>query len=272
MPKFRNLLSYLLLAVFSMFYVFPVAWLVKISYQYQVDIFSISPKWLFNLTWDNYRNVLENSLIGTFLVNSLIIASGTTLSALAISLLAAYAGARFKNRLTGGFILSLFLLRMLPGVAVVVPIYLVAANFGLTDSYLTLILVHICVVMPVTVLMLQNFILEVPKELEEAAMADGCSRAKAFIRVVLPLMKPGIIAAAVMSFLLSWNEFLFSMTLSGNGTQTLPVGVMVFMADKTVNWGEIAAMGVIMILPVVLFTLFVQKYLIKGLTMGAVKG
>ncbi len=252
-------------------YVFPIAWLTTISLKYQVDIFSIPPKWLFTPTLEHYRNILADTSVGTFLQNSLIIAAGTTLTALIVSIPAAYACTRFRSKYTGGFILSLFLLRMLPGVAVVVPIYLVASKLAMVDSFLTLILVHVCIVMPIAVLMLQNFILEIPRELEEAAMVDGCSRFGAFLRVILPLMKPGIVATSVLSFLISWNEFLFSMTLSGSSTQTLPVGVTVFMADKIISWGEVAAMGVVMIIPVGVFTLMVQKYLVKGLTMGAVK-
>lgn len=270
MNRFRFTGS-VILVLLSVIYTFPIAWLIIVSLKYEVDIFSIPPRWFFTPTVVHYQNVLADSSVGSFFVNSLIIATGTTLLALFVSILAAYGCTRFQSILSSGFIFSLFLLRTLPGVAVVVPIYLVASKLAMLDNYLTLILVHVCIVMPITVLMLQNFILEVPRELEEAAMIDGCSRFEAFTRVVLPLMAPGIVATSVLSFLMSWNEFLFSMTLSGNSTQTLPVGVTVYMADKTINWGEVAAMGVIMIIPVGLLTLMMQKYLIKGLTMGAVK-
>lgn len=270
MPKHRSL-GIAALALLALIYIFPVAWLVTISLKFEVDIFSIPPKWIFTPTLEHFRNVFADSAIGAYLGNSLLVAAGVTVLALATGLPAAYGCARFPSRATNRFILGLFLLRMLPGVAVVVPIYLVAAKYGLVDSYLIFILVHICVVMPIVVLMLQNFILEIPRELEEAAMVDGCSRGEAFFRVILPLMGPGLVATAVLSFIMSWNEFLFAMTLSGSGTQTLPVGVTAFMADKTVRWGELAAVGVIMIIPVAIFTFVVQKYLVKGLTMGAVK-
>ncbi len=261
----------LLLVFFCSLYVFPIIWLVMISFKYEVDIFSIPPKWLFVPTLEHYQTVLADSHVGAFLTNSLFVALGTTMIVLLVSAPAAYGCARFQSKAAGRFIFGLFLLRMLPGVAVVVPIYLVASKLAMLNNYLTLILVHVCIVLPIAVLMLQNFILEIPKELEEAAMIDGCSRSAAFIRIILPLMTSGIVATSVFSFIISWNEFLFSMTLSGYSTQTLPVGVTSFMTDKTLDWGAIAAMGVIMIVPVGLFTFMVQKYLIKGLTMGAVK-
>ncbi|MDD3269686.1 MAG: carbohydrate ABC transporter permease [Syntrophomonadaceae bacterium] len=267
----KRLAANLLLIILSAVYVFPIVWLIMISFKYQVDIFSIPPKWIFAPTLEHYRNVFLNSSVIDFLANSLIIAVGTTGLGLLVSLLAAYGCTHYASKISNRFIYSLFLLRMLPGVAVVVPIYLVASKTAMLDNYLTLILVHVCIVLPIAVLMLQNFILDIPKELEEAAMIDGCSRFGAFKRVVLPLMGPGLIATSVLSLIMSWNEFLFSMTLSGYSTQTLPVGVTAFMADKTINWGEIAAMGVVMIIPVAIFTLTVQKYLVKGLTMGAVK-
>lgn len=242
-----------------------------ISFKYQVDIFTIPPKWIFTPTLEHYQNVWLNSYVGDFLLHSVIIAVGTTALGLAVSMLSAYGCTHYASKASKRFIYSLFLLRMLPGVAVCVPIYLVASKLAMLDNYITLILVHVCIVLPISVLMLQNFILDIPKELEEAAMIDGCSRLGGFIRVVLPLMGPGIIATAVLSLIMSWNEFMFTMTLSGNSTQTLPVGVTAFMADKVINWGEVSAMGVIMIIPVALFTLMVQKYLVKGLTMGAVK-
>lgn len=260
-----------LLALLCFVYAMPIVWLFMISLKYEVDIFSMPPKWFFVPTLVHYRNVLADSAVGTFLTNSLIIAAGATLLALLAGTLAAYGCAHWRSKLAGGFTFSLFLLRILPGVAVVVPIYLAASKFSLVDSYLTLILVHVCIMLPIAVLMLQNFILEVPRELEEAAIVDGCSRFGAFIRIVLPLISPGLVATAVLSLIMSWNEFLFAMTLSGSSTQTLPVGVAIFMADKVINWGEIAATGIIMIIPVALFTFMVQKYLIKGLTMGAVK-
>lgn len=261
----------ILLTCLCILYAAPIVWLATISLKYEVDIFSMPPKWLFMPTLIHYRNVLADSAVTTFLTNSLIIAAGATLLALLVGTLAAYGCAHWRSTLAEGFLFSLFVLRILPGVAVVVPIYLVASKLSLVDNYLTLILVHVCVMLPIAVLMLQNFILEVPRELEEAAIVDGCSRFGAFIRIVLPLISPGLVATAVLSLIMSWNEFLFTMTLSGSNTQTLPVGVTFFMADKVINWGEIAAMGIIMIIPVALFTFMVQKYLIKGLTMGAIK-
>ncbi len=260
-----------LLAVLCLFYTMPIVWLVMTSLKYDVDIFTTPPKWIFMPTLVHYRNVFADSAVGTFLAHSLIIAIGATLVALLAGTLAAYGYTHWRSQLASGFTFSLFVLRILPGVAVVVPIFLVASQLSLTDNYLTLILVHVCVMLPITVLMLQNFLLEVPRELEEAAIVDGCTRFGAFIRVVLPLIVPGLVATAVLSLIMSWNEFLFTMTLSGSNTQTMPVGVTIFMADKTINWGEVAAMGTIMIIPVAVFTFMVQKYLIQGLTMGAVK-
>lgn len=252
-------------------YIAPIIWLVMVSLKTEVDIFSLPPKIFFQPQFEHYRNLFADDQIINYLKNSLIISLTTTAIAVFTGSLAAYACARFSSLLTKGFILGLFLLRMLPAIAVAVPIYLIAVKTGLLDNYFTLIMVHICVVIPIVVLMMQNCFLEIPPSLEESAMVDGCSRLQGFFWISLPLAAPGLVATAIFAFIMSWNEFLFALILSGRYTQTLPVGVMKFFADRVTMWGEVAAMGVLMILPAAVFTFFVQKYLVKGLTMGALK-
>lgn len=262
---------FLITLILVLFYISPIVWLVLLSLQNEVDIFSLPPKILFKPQLIHYQNLFASSQVVDYFKNSLIVSLATTLFALITGSVAAYGCARFPSFISRSFIISLFLLRMLPAIAVAVPIYLISVKIGLLDSYLTLIMVHICGVIPVVVLMMQNCFIEIPSSLEESAMVDGCTRLQSFLWITLPLAAPGMAATAVFAFIMSWNEFLFALILSGRYTQTLPVGVMKFFSDKVTMWGEIAAMGVLMILPVVVFTFFVQKYIVKGLTMGALK-
>ncbi len=271
MSKIKSIALSLIGITVVLVYIAPIVWLVLISLQNEVDIFSLPPKIVFKPQLIHYQNLFASSQVIDYFKNSIIISLLTTVLALIAGSLAAYVCARFPSFITRGFIISLFLLRMLPAIAVAVPIYLIAAKIGLLDSYLSLIMVYICVVIPVVVLMMQNCFIEIPSAMEESAMVDGCTRLQSFFWITLPLAAPGLVATAVFAFIMSWNEFLFALILTGRYTQTLPVGVMQFFTDKVTQWGEIAAMGVLMILPVVVFTFFVQKYIVKGLTMGALK-
>jgi multiple sugar transport system permease protein len=159
---------------------------------------------------------------------------------------------------------------MAPPVTVVLPLFLLFRSFNLIDTHAALISAYVAVNMPFAVWMLKGFFDEIPKELDEAALLDGCSRFHAFVRIVLPLTAPGLAATAIISFIFSWNEFLFAILLTNYHARTLPVAASAMMTDRMVLWGELCATAIVIYLPVVIFALVVRKYLIKGFTFGAV--
>jgi len=163
--------------------------------------------------------------------------------------------------------------RMMPAVSVIIPFFLIMRTLGLFDTYLALIIVYVVFNLPLTIWMMRSYFNEIPKDLDEAAMVDGCSRLGAFLRVALPLSAPGLAATAILSFILTWNEFFLAMLLTGREAKTLPVMVTGFIQQtRGIVWGEMSAASTIILIPVIVFTLIVQKHLVRGLTFGAVKG
>lgn len=209
-----------------------------------------------------------------YLVNSLIITTATTVIAVAFGALAAYSLARlmlpFKLSLVIG--LAFLVVRFYPKITVALPYYLMMREVGLLDTHLAVILAHVSITVPFVVWLLLGFFEELPREIELSAMLDGCGPVRRFIRIVLPLSAPALGAAAVLTAFLSWNEFLMASTVAPNFAKTLPVRVSGFITDKGIQWGNMSAMGTVIVAPVVIFALFTQRYLARGLTVGAVKG
>ncbi len=209
-----------------------------------------------------------------YLVNSLIITTATTVIAVAFGALAAYSLARlrlpFKLSLVIG--LAFLVVRFYPKITVALPYYLMMREVGLLDTHLAVILAHVSITVPFVVWLLLGFFEELPREIELSAMLDGCGPVRRFIKIVLPLSAPALGAAAVLTAFLSWNEFLMASTVAPNFAKTLPVRVSGFITDKGIQWGNMSAMGTVIVAPVVIFALFTQRYLARGLTVGAVKG
>ena len=270
--KLGYYLGRLLFIIITIIYVFPVLWLVLISLKQEAEIFSALPTIFFSPTWLHYSNLFNHETkFLDYLWNSLVVSVSGTLLALLCGTMAGYACARFKLKVTRGFMLALLILRIIPAIAIVVPIYIFANRLGLLDQYSTLILVDVCVVLPLVTILAQNFILEVPVEIEEAAKLDGCNSWQIFWRITLPNALGGITALGIFSFILCWNEFIFALVLTGRHTTTLPIGIMSFFGDKVTQWGEVAAMGMVMMFPAAILTLVVQKYMVTGFGTGALK-
>jgi ABC-type glycerol-3-phosphate transport system permease component len=241
--------------------------------------------WLWEPTLNNYRRVLH---IGTdaiaaaqditsadfllYFINSITVSFGSVLLALLLGVPAAYAFARFRFLGSAQIFYGLLALRMLPPIAVLVPMYVMMRSIGLLDTHLGLAVAYTTFSMPLVVWIMRGFFEELPKELEESAEIDGCSRFGAFVRVVLPLAKPGLVAATIFSVVLAWNDFVFAAVLSGRNTQTLPVMMAGYTSDVGIAWGEMSAAAVLVILPVTLFSVLAQKHLVAGLSSGTVKG
>jgi len=251
--------------------VFPFYWMVATSLKSRVDILAAPPVWLFDPTLDNYREALLNQGVGPSLLNSLIVASCTTLVALLLGTPAAYALARFefrgKRELWFWFITN----RMVSPIVLALPFFLMARALNLIDSYLVLILLYLTFNLPIVVWICTDQFRGIPRELDEAALMDGAGRFQIFYSVALPLALPGIAVSAILSFIFSWNELLYALILTRSDTRTAPVAATSFMSGYELPWGEIMATGTLIVLPVIIFSIFVSKQLVQGLTMGAVK-
>jgi len=260
---------FLLIAVTLAVMLFPFYWMILTSLRSQVDNVSRVPVWFFTPTWENYQNVIARNNFLEFTWNSFVIAALSTGFGLVLGLPAAYSIARFKQE---GLALAILVARLTPYITYLVPWYLAFRALGLIDTYMALTLTHLIVGMPLIVWIMISFFENVPQDLEEAAFVDGATRIGAFMRVILPLSTPGIVAASILAFIFSWNQFLFSLVLSGPNTRPVPVAVFNFISYGQIDFGGLGAAAVLITLPVIILTLIIQRWIVTGLTMGAVKG
>jgi multiple sugar transport system permease protein len=270
LSRFELTLRLLVLIVFFLFFMFPFYWIVATSLKTQVDAFAIPPKWLFSVTWQNYVKVLTGT---DFLVqarNSLIASGLNVLVTLALALPAAYSMSRFK---TGGKDLLFWFLsiRMIPPIVGAIPLFVLAAQLRLIDSFVILPILYIILNMPFAIWMGKSFIDEIPTEIDESALIDGCSRLAVVWRIIVPLIKPGLLATAVFCFILAWNEFLLANIFTRRAAVTLPVGISKFITEKQILWGYITAAATLASAPPVVFLWIFQRNLVRGLTLGAVR-
>jgi multiple sugar transport system permease protein len=250
----------------------PVYWMVNTSLKNQVEVFASPPTlWPQNLTFANYENLFTRRHLGTYLFNSLVIVGSAVLLSLVMGSLAGYSLARF-SRLQQRLNFWVLAPRMIPPVALVVPLFLMLQQIGLINKKLGLILVYTAFNLPFVAWMMRSFFQEIPVDLEEAAMVDGASRLRSFRDIVLPLAAPGLAATAIFSLIITYNEFFFALILTSTpAAATLPVGTAALIGKTQTLYGEMAAAGVVAAVPLVIFALLVQRHLVRGLTMGAVK-
>jgi multiple sugar transport system permease protein len=258
-----------LLLVLGVLYLSPLLWMVLTSFKNRVDIFSSTPRLTFAPTLDNYREAFQENGFTTNLLNSGVVALLTTGIALLVGVPAAYQLSRSKSKLGGIYLLGLLAARLLPAMVLSVPLFVLATKLGLSGNYVAVVAAHLTFSIPFTVWMMRSFFLSIPPSLDEAALLDGCGEFGVFFRVVLPLTKGGIAATTVFCLINSWNEFLFALVLTGRDTATLPVAVPTLLTPIGTFWGQIAAVGTVTVLPIALFAFLVQKYIIAGMTGGA---
>jgi multiple sugar transport system permease protein len=254
----------------------PIVFTGLTSFKFRRDIISGR---FFDFEWTrvNYTRLFEGSraVFGQLTANSLIAGLGSTLLVLAIASLGAYALSRYRwprqfSALVLGWLLFVY---MLPPITFAGPFYLIARQIGLFDTPAVLVIAHAVLTLPFAVWLLQSFFAEIPKELEEAAALDGCSRAGTFWRVALPMTLPGIYATAILTFVFSWKDFLFALVLTSTPRGgTIPIGIASFVQEWDLRYGEMAAATMLAAIPAIILVLFAQRHIIKGMTMGAVKG
>jgi multiple sugar transport system permease protein len=252
----------------------PVYWMVNTSLKTQVEVFTAPPTlWPQNPTLENYVSLFVRRRMGSYLLNSIIIVGTAVFLSLVIGSLAGYSMARFaKDQAQQKLNMWVLVPRMIPPVALVVPLFLILQHLGLINKQLGLILVYTAFNLPFVAWMMRSFFKEIPIDLEEATMVDGASRLRSFWDVVLPLAAPGLVATSIFSLLITFNEFFFALILTSTpAAATLPVGTAALIGKTQTLYGEMAAAGVVASVPLVIFALLVQRHLVRGLTMGAVK-
>ncbi|MCS6907872.1 MAG: carbohydrate ABC transporter permease [Anaerolineales bacterium] len=249
----------------------PLVYLFITSFKDPNLTFTLPPVWVFEPTLQNYREVLAGGQFEKYFLNSLVVALSTTAIALLLGGLAAYGFSRFRFR--GAFWLrtSALVPQMLPPITIIVPLYVLFNGLRLLDTRWALIISYLTFTIPLALWMMIGFFDDVPVELEEAAMIDGCTRLGALVRISLPLVAPGLAATAILAFLYCWNEFLYAVILTGREARTLPVTITSFMTNRAILWGRIAASGSMVLVPVLAFALLAQRYLVRGLSRGAIK-
>jgi multiple sugar transport system permease protein len=265
----RRTLFYLGLVLVLGVFVFPFFWMALNSFKTHDQITEYPPVFFFTPTLENVRNVFAQGQFVRYTWNSVVVSFGAVGLGMLLGLPAAYAIARYRQR---GFAFGILVCRMIPGIAFLVPWFIVFRFLGLLDSYLGLIVAHLVITVPLITWIMIGFFEEVPIELEEAARIDGCSRAGVFLRIALPLVRPGLVSAGILALIFAWNSFLFPLILAGVETKTLPVLVYSFMTFDFLDLGGIYAASTLITLPVVVMVLAVQRHFIRGLTIGGVKG
>ncbi len=280
----RAIAAWTIVALFA----FPLYYWITVAFKDAREIFDIPPNvWSFSPTFRNFEEVFGISLgferqqevlpgggnfrMGPRLWDSIVIAVLSTALAIGISTLAAYALSRMDFRGRHHFVGWVLSTRMMPPVAVAIPMFFIYKDIGLLDTYTGIVLIHALMNLPLAVLLMKSFFDDIPREIDESAIVDGASRWLIFRRIVLPMAKGGIAATAVLCFIFSWTEFLFVLTLTQTGLKTVPVVSSTLVTSTGTAWGNMAALGAAAMIPAFIFVLLVQKQLVRGLTLGSLK-
>jgi multiple sugar transport system permease protein len=262
----REAIFYVVTVLVILFFLFPIFYMFITSIKSPLDAYAIPPKLLnFIPTTTNWINIFTQKPIFHYMYNSIVVAFGTTLVSMVFGSLAAYSLARFQIKHANKISLFVLSIRMLPPFAAVIPIFLIMKRFELLDTRFGLIIAHTTFNLPFVVWMMREFIISLPLEIEEAGMMDGLTRFMAFYKLLLPLLKPSLTAVSIFCVIFSWSEFLFALLLTQTEAKTMPVGI------AELSWQQASAAGTAIIIPVLLLAIGVQKYLIRGLTFGAIK-
>ena len=267
-----TIFRYIMLVVASIIILFPIYVMLATSFKTRVQTFSMPPVWLFSPTLKNYTAVIFEQNFTRFLGNSIVVATSTAFITILIGAFAAYALVRFEFLGKRVVSTTTLLMRMVPPAVLIIPLFILWNKWGIANRRAGLIFAYVALNLSFTIWVLRSFMMEIPVEIEESALIDGCSELGIFFRIVMPLIKPGIAVASIFVFRIAWNEFIMSLVLTSRYTRTLPVAISLRMTELGVQWGEITAIAVIVALPAFFFTFFSAKSIIRGLTAGAVKG
>ena len=265
-PLGRNLV----LTIFAIFSIFPLIWMLTLTFKSDAEMFTTV--FIFTPTLENYRAVLlESDYLRAFFQN-LIVAGGAVLVTVIAGVPCAYALARYDFKRKEGVAFQILSFRFAPEILVILPLFLIYQQIGLFDTYIGLIWVYQLITMPLLIWVVRGYFEDISVEIEQAAQLDGYAWYEVFFKTLLPLIKPGLMAAALLSFIFAWNSFTFPLILTGSQVQTITITALRYMASDTVRFGQVAVAATVAVLPAVIFVLFIQKHLVRGLSFGAVKG
>jgi multiple sugar transport system permease protein len=266
-------LFYIILLCMSLMSLGPIILMLLTSLKLKVDIFNDVSTFFFLPTLKNYRSVISDPSIMRYLWNSLYVGLVSTGLTLVMGCMAAYSIVRFRFMGRDVVSLTTLLMRMVPPAVLTVPVFAIwTFQYNLSNNLHGLILVYVAINLPFVIWILQSFIQQVPIQLEEAARVDGANPFQVFSLVVLPVIKPGLAAAAIFTFRIAWNEFILALILTNRATRTTPVNISLFLTEHNIDWGQIMAMGMLIAIPPIIFTFIASKQIITGMTAGAVKG
>ena len=271
--KHKHLISAYIVSFFAIaFTLIPITWLFMLSIKTKGETFTKPPKWIFDPTVQNYIKLWDNDLFKDTFFNSIFITLISILLSVTIALFAAYALKRYKIRFKTAFMQWLLLAYMLPEFLFVLPMFAIYQTIGIYDTYIGMAIIYQVHVLPFSIWMLRSFLEEIPKEIDDAAIIDGCGPIQAIFKIYLPLIIPGIVATAILNGIWVWNELAIALGLTFFDSQPITVGVASFRGYASIDWGGMTSSAIIDILPMVLFAAFAQKHIVKGLTLGSVKG
>jgi multiple sugar transport system permease protein len=255
----------------SFAFLFPYIWMVLTGIRRPVDTVSMPPRLFFTPSLEGFRQIFRGVHIQSYLTNSIVVAIAATLAVMVVAAPAAYAMTHLRVR-GRSFLATILVARMVPGISILIPIYLAASQLGILDTYGVLIVMYTAFNLPFAIWLLRGFFRDVPQEVREAAIIDGCTERQVFMRMILPLVTNGLVATGVFVFIAAWNEFLFALALTNAHAATAPLAMVAFRNELGVMWDQIGAAALLISSPVVLFAVVMQRYLVRGLTMGSVKG
>ncbi len=271
--KHKHLISAYIVSFFAVtFTLLPVTWLFMLSIKSKGETFTKPPKWIFDPTINNYIKLWDNDLFKDTFFNSIFITLISIVLSVTIALFAAYALKRYQIKFKTAFMQWLLLAYMLPEFLFVLPMFAIYQTLGIYDTYLGMAIIYQVHVLPFSIWMLRSFLEEIPKEIDDAAIIDGCGPLQAIYRIYLPLIIPGIVATAILNGIWVWNELAIALGLTFFDAQPITVGVASFRGYASIDWGGMTGSAIISIIPMVLFAAFAQKHIVKGLTLGSVKG
>ena len=270
-PRTSQTLLFAALCLFTAMMLTPVVWALLTSIKQPIDAFAIPPKLIFSPTLEFHQQVWFDKGFARFLVNSLVIAVTTVAISVSIGTMAAYGLSRMRGRTANGILFALLSLRMFPHMLLAIPFFMLARFLNLIDTYPALVLALVAINQPFTIWLMHSFFVDVPGEIDEAAAIDGAGEWQTFFRVVLPIVRPGLWVTALFSLLLAYNEFLFALVLTGPHTKTLPVAIAEYGGEDLNYWSLSAAAAIGIMFPVMLFMSAMQKHLVRGLALGALK-
>lgn len=262
----------IVIALFFAWTVVPILLMFSQSVKPERIMFSDPPQFFFAPTAEHFASIFGRGNIMDNMANSAIVGAVTMLLCVVLGSLCAYTLARIPIPGARLILVLVLVTRMIPASALMMPMYVLMRNIGVSGTHLAVVFAHTALNLPFAIVMMRGFFQEVPIELEQAAQVDGCSRVRTFVSICLPLASPGLATTAIMVLLNSWNEFMFALILSGRTTRTLPVAISAFMGSVSIDWGASSAAATLATIPIFLAGIFIQKYFVRGLTGGAVKG